>query len=205
MNNLTWGRGRAIPLGSSWTGEGINFAVISKHATSVNLLLYHLESSGTSAKIELDPALNRTGDHWHILVKGLPPVFRYAWQVDGPTRLGHSFSPEIPLLDPSATAITGGEPWGEMDPEGRFSLFQRRNYHWQEDRHPAIPPEDTILYELHVRGYTRHSSSEVAYPGTFLGLLEKISHLKSLGITALGNRSCKREDRPNPERTRFGH
>lgn len=185
MNNLTWGRGRAIPLGSSWTGEGINFAVISKHATSVNLLLYHLESSGSSAKIELDPALNRTGDHWHILVKGLPPVFRYAWQVDGPTRLGHSFSPEIPLLDPSATAITGGETWGKMDPEGRFSLFQRRNYNWQEDRHPAIPPEDTILYELHVRGYTKHSSSEVSYPGTFLGLLEKIPHLKSLGITAL--------------------
>lgn len=185
MNNLSWGRGRAIPLGSSWTGEGINFAVISKHATSVNLLLYHLEGSRTSAKIELDPAINRTGDHWHILVKGLPPVFRYAWQVDGPTRLGHSFSPEIPLLDPSATAITGGETWGKMDPEGRFSLFQRRNYHWQDDRHPAIPPEDTILYELHVRGYTKHSSSEVAYPGTFLGLLEKIPHLKSLGITAL--------------------
>ncbi len=185
MNNLTSARGRAIPLGSSWTGEGINFAVISKHASSVNLLLYHLDGSRPSTKMELDPAINRTGDHWHILVKGLPPVFRYAWQVDGPTRFGHSFSPDIPLLDPSATAITGGETWGKMDPEGRFSLFQRRNYHWQDDRLPAIPPEDTILYELNVRGYTRHTSSEVSYPGTFLGLLEKIPHLKSLGITAL--------------------
>lgn len=185
MNLLSVGRGRAIPLGASWTGEGINFAVISKHATLVSLSVYHLNEPQSIATLKLDPTMHLTGDHWHILVKGLPPVFRYAWQVDGPARPGHAFTPEIPLLDPSATAITGGEVWGVSCPEGRLSLFQRRNYQWQEDRHPAIAPEDTILYELHVRSYTQHPSSGVSHPGTFLGLMEKAPYLKSLGITAI--------------------
>lgn len=185
MSQITYGSGRAIPLGASWTGEGVNFAVISKHATEVTLLLLPVDGTHPLGTLSLDQDFHRTGDHWHVLVRGLPPVFRYAWKVNGPSRPGHAFAPNIPLLDPSATAITGGEIWGTVAQEGRFSLFQRRNYAWKRDIHPRIPLEDSILYELHVRGYTQDSSSQVAYPGTFLGIVEKIPHLVDLGINGI--------------------
>lgn len=92
---IRWARS-GHSLGASWTGEGINFAVISKHATLVSLTVYHLNEPQSIATLKLDPTMHLTGDHWHILVKGLPPVFRYAWHVDGPARPGHAFTPEIP-------------------------------------------------------------------------------------------------------------
>jgi len=185
LTQISYGSGRAIPLGASWTADGVNFAIISKHATDVTLDILPIEENKVLANLQLDPDFHRTGDHWHILVRGLPPVFRYAWKVDGPSRPGHAFQPHTPLLDPSATSLTGGETWGSVSSEGRYSLFQRRNYSWKRDIHPKIPLEDTILYELHVRGYTQDPSSRVAYPGTFLGISEKINHFKDLGINAL--------------------
>src|SRR5262249_31745089 len=138
----------------------------------------------------------RTGDHWHILVSGLPPAFRYGWRVDGPSGHGHRFDPGIVLLDPSATALSDGALWGVASRavaglrpgrvgSTRRSLFIRRPYDWREDAPLLTPLEDSVIYELHVRGFTCHPSSGVSKPGTFAGLVEKIPYLQRLGVTAV--------------------
>src|SRR5205823_3369964 len=94
------------------------------------------------------------------------------------------------MLFRPATALSDGVTWGkprECQPSSsrRRSLFFRQPYHWREDQPPLTPLEDTIIYEVHVRGFTCHPSSGVAHPGTFQGLVEKIPHLQKLGITAV--------------------
>ncbi len=206
-------RGRSLPLGATTAADGINFALLCRHGTAVWLVLYPLEGSDPLAEIELHPRRNRTGDHWHVLVRGLPPVFCYGWRVNGPAGNGHCFNPTIVLLDPAATALSGGAVWGQ--PEGlpiadrrlqiaqsksaignlqsaiekrsttRRSVLFRRPFDWQEDGPPLTPLEDSVLYELHVRGYTCHPSAGVAQPGTFAGLLDKMAYLQGLGVTAV--------------------
>ncbi len=215
MHTLQTARGRSQPLGTTALADGINFALLCRHGTAVSLVLYLLHGEEPIAEIPLDPRKNRTGDHWHILVAGLPPVFRYGWRVDGPFVGPHRFNREAVLLDPSATAVSDGAVWGrsveseewhvERDaaqlqadistaprsalptPRStvRRSLFFRRSFNWHEDAPPLTPFEDTIIYELHVRGFTCHPSSGVAAPGTFAGLTEMIPYLKQLGITAV--------------------
>jgi glycogen operon protein len=138
----------------------------------------------------LHPRRNRTGNHWHVHVAGLPPTFSYGWRVDGPRGPGHCFDANVVLLDPASTGLSGGFPWGQpCEPQQRItsrrSLYMRRPFHWGEDVPLVTPWEDSIIYELHVRGFTCHPSSGVAHPGTFAGLVEKIPYLQSLGVTAV--------------------
>ncbi len=163
----------------------------------MRLVLTPLDTDEALAEIPLDPIRHRTGDHWHILVAGLPPVFRYGWRVDGPRGSTHRFNPDNVLLDPSSTALADGATWGgngaaaSAGAKGakrgtsRRSLFLRRPYDWSEDAPPLTPLEDSIIYELHVRGFTCHPTSCVAHPGTFAGLVEKIPYLQKLGVTAV--------------------
>jgi isoamylase len=187
--NLRIARGRSLPLGASAVPDGVNFSLLSRDATSVQLVIYPLEGQDLLAQIPLHPRRNRTGRHWHVLVAGLPPAFSYGWRVDGPKGTGHAFDPSKVLLDPSSTMLTGGAFWGQPGGPGvdttRRSLFIRRPYHWQEDVPPLTPIEDTVIYELHVRGFSCHPSSGSAQPGTFAGLAEKIPYLQSLGVTAV--------------------
>jgi glycogen operon protein len=190
MHNLKTARGRSLPLGATAVAEGVNFAVLCRHGTAVSLLLYPLEDQPPLAELPLDPSTNRTGNHWHVLVTGLPPAFRYGWRVAGPEGDGHRFDPAAVLLDPSATAIWGSARWGdsrEIDPRRsiRRSLFVRRAFNWREDVPPRTPLEDSIIYELHVRGFTCHPSSHTARPGRFAGLIDKIPYLQQLGVTAV--------------------
>jgi glycogen operon protein len=186
MLNLRIARGRCLPLGASAAPEGVNFALLSRHGTSVQLAIYPLEGGDPLAEVVLHPRRNRTGDHWHVLVGGLPPAFCYGWRVDGPAGLGHHFDPTTLLLDPACTALSGGAAWGQPEgPQPRRSVFQRRPFNWLDDAPLVTPLEDSILYELHVRGFTCHPSSGVAHPGTFAGLVEKLPYLKALGITAV--------------------
>jgi len=183
-------RGRSLPLGTTALADGVNFVLLCRHGMAVWLVLYPIEGPGVLAEISLNPQQNRTGDHWHILVAGLPSAFRYGWRVDGPQDRGHYFNPEIVLLDPSATEISDGAIWGQhIEPyrhcTTRRSVFFRRHFDWKDDEPPRIPFEDSIIYELHVRGFTCHPSSGVKQPGTFAGLVEKIPYLKSLGVTAV--------------------
>ncbi|MFO0864022.1 MAG: glycogen debranching protein GlgX [Gemmataceae bacterium] len=192
----TVARGRALPLGASATTNGVNFAILCRHGTAVSLVIFPLDSDHPLSEIALDPHVNRTGDHWHVLVAPLPPSFRYAWRVDGPAGAKHRYNPEILLLDPACTAVSDGTRWGQnghyfrgpwSGTRGthRRSLFIRQPFDWREDAPLKTPLEDSIIYELHVRGFTAHPSSGVSKPGTFAGLIEKIPHLKELGVTAV--------------------
>jgi glycogen operon protein len=190
MLTLRIARGRCLPLGASALPDGVNFALLSRHGTSVSLVIYPIGSEEPMAEIVLHPRRNRTGDHWHVLVAGLPPAFTYGWRVAGPQGPGNFYDPTRVLIDPSATALSGNTRWGDScevrpDSSARRSLYLRRSFHWQEDVPPLVPLEDSIIYELHVRGFTSHSSSGVRYPGTFTGLMEKIPYLQSLGVTAI--------------------
>ncbi|MGL6096151.1 MAG: glycogen debranching protein GlgX [Fimbriiglobus sp.] len=185
-------RGRPLPLGAGRTDDGINFAVLSRHATKVTLVLLPDEDGKPPfMQVELDPRRNRTGDHWHVRVHDLPDTFCYGWRVDGPTGSKHRFDPSRLLLDPAATMISGGAEWAgscETDPErtSRRSLYHHGPaYPWDDDAPPLTAHEDTIVYELHVRGFTQDRSSGVAKPGTYLGLVEKIPYLVWLGVTAV--------------------
>jgi isoamylase len=190
--SFTTSRGRPLPIGVTPTPDGHNFVLLCRHGTAVWLVILP-EEGGTKpiAEFPLDPKKHRTGDHWHVRIHGLPNTFCYGWRVDGPHGVKHRFNPSRILLDPAATMISGGASWAatcEVDPErtSRRSLFHRTNeYNWGDDAPPLIAHEDSIIYEVHVRGFTIDPSSGVTHPGTFLGLVEKIPYLKSLGITAI--------------------
>jgi glycogen operon protein len=200
--------GRPTPLGTTVTREGINFAIFSRHATRVWLLLFRKPTDDQPSRIiEL---VHRTGDIWHIHVSGLEHGQLYLYQVDGPyePRQGHRFNCNRPLLDPYARAITG---------EGRYDLreavgYNRRSprkdlsfsqqapdlanmpksiaygdddFDWQGDRPLNRPLSETIIYETHVRSLTCHPTAKVKYPGTYRGVIEQIPYFLDLGVTAI--------------------
>ena len=185
-------RGRPLPLGAIRATTSVNFAVMSRHAAAVALVILPESGHGEPlAEVPLSPKLNRTGDHWHVLVEGLPEVFCYGWRVSGPSGRRHRFDPTRLIVDPCATSLSDGWQWAgtcEVDPErtSRRSLFARNPYYdWGDDTPLHTKTEDSVIYELHVRGFTRHGSAAVAHPGTYLGLTEKIDYLKWLGVTAV--------------------
>ena len=138
-----------------------------------------------ATEIPLDPRNNRTGDHWHIRVDGLPDEFCYGYRVDGPKGVGNRFDPSIVLIDPASRALSCGRFWGAAGSVPRRSLVNRVMVDDPDDINPCIPREDSIIYELHVRGFTVDPSSGVRHPGTYAGLIEKIPYLKELGVTAV--------------------
>ncbi len=186
-------------MGVSRTTAGYNFALFSRHAEAVSLVLFRTNVEEPVAELPLDPDYHRTGEVWHILVKDFDPALRYGYRLHGPfdpEGEGHFFQPHLVLLDPYAKALTGGSDWGEayrrqgLLPDSLTS-FQRRclyiedDFDWQLDRPLNIPLEESVIYEMHVRGYTRHPSSGVKHPGTYRGVVEKIPYLQKLGITAV--------------------
>ena len=188
-------RGRSTPLGATPLADGINFVLMCRHGTSVRLVIQAPDGDEVLAEIPLDPRKNRTGDLWHINVHDLPKVFRYGWCVDGPTGGGHRFDPSQVLLDPSCTAVADGTRWGcnghhfngtqASRGSHRRSLYFRRAYDWREDVPLTTPLEESIVYELHVRGFTMHPTALVTMPGAFAGLIDKIPYLQKLGISAV--------------------
>jgi len=193
MTGFSTDKGSPLPLGATCTAEGVNFAVFSRHAASVSLVLFEPGGQAPLQDIPLDPGKHKTGDIWHVSVTDLSRQLRYAFRVTGPTGKGHRFNDKRFLLDPYARALEGGEMWGSPPPgDGTGGAsFDRRciladdTFDWEGDRPLRIPLRESIIYELHVRGYTIHPSSGVQRPGTFEGLTEKIPYLKSLGITAV--------------------
>lgn len=193
--------GRPLPFGATFVPGGCRFSLFSRHATAVWLQIYATpQDSRPLAEFELDPQINRTGDIWHIELEGATEALLYLWRVGGPNapEQGHRFNPRTPLLDPWAQAVAGeyrweiGQSFNAGAPGDQPSsylppkcLVIKNDFDWRGDRHPGIPLEESIIYELHVRGFTRHPSSGVKHPGTFLGLIEKIDYLKTLGVTAV--------------------
>ncbi len=143
-------------------------------------------------EIDLDPTIHKTGDVWHVLVRGIDvSSIAYGWRFDRTPNnnpLIHRYDSSLVLLDPYADAIIGGEKWGLGAPKPSQNprcIIPPRHFHWDHDQPLNIPLVDSVIYEMHVRGYTVHGSSLVSKPGTFIGLTEKIPYLKELGITAV--------------------
>lgn len=175
--------------GATVLPDGVNFTVHSQDATSCELLLYHREQNEPFAILPF-PEHYKVGKVYSMIVFGLDiEEFEYAYRLDGPwdPKKGLLFDREKVLLDPYAKAVTGQSVWGVR--QQRDGLYHarvvRNNFDWGDTVQPLTPMSDTIIYELHVRGFTKHDSSGVQYPGTFEGLREKIPYLKDLGINAV--------------------
>lgn len=177
--------------GATQTENGVSFTVHSFGATSCTLLLFRPQENEPYAKIPF-PEAYHIGNTYSILVYGLRmEEFEYAYQMDGPydEKKGLLFNKDNVLLDPYAKAVTGQRNWGEKLSGGKDFVYHARvvenNFDWGKIRPVEHPFEDLIIYEMHVRGFTKHESSGVAANGSFEGLREKIPYLKDLGINAV--------------------
>jgi len=178
-------KGNPKPLGATIVEKGINFALFSKHATAVTL---YIKEQEREQNILLDAKMNRTGDVWHILVKQLTFPLHYGYRIDGPHAPPYSFDPENLLTDPYATLLTTPNKWGESGSSQARPLAlldHKHSFDWQGIAPPELKMQELIIYEMHVRGFTRHPSSCIKHAGTFLGLVEKIPYLLDLGINAV--------------------
>lgn len=193
--------GAATPLGATWvpTEEAWNFALYSRHARAVTLLLYGAaDVAHPLLEVALDPRRNKSGRIWHCMVRAgwAPGATYYAYRVDGPDGLRDRFDPRKVLVDPFARRLhfppgfSREAARGEGDNEGRAVLGVLPTDDALNAPLPAPGPRhahDTVIYEVHVRGFTARESSGVAerLRGTFLGLAEKVDHLKDLGVTVV--------------------
>ena len=168
---------------------GVNFTVYSHGASSIELLLFHREQDEPFAVLPF-PQHYRIGNVYSMIVFKLNiEEFEYAYRVDGPydPKKGLVFDRSKYLLDPYAKAVTGQSQWGDSSPRGQHykARVVKDDFDWADMAQPLIPMEDLIIYELHVRGFTKDPSSGVAHPGTFAGLMEKLDYLQDLGINAI--------------------
>jgi isoamylase len=189
--------GRAHPLGAVPDADGVNFSIYAEKATGVTLLLFEAhDSTRPEQEIELDPHRNRTFHFWHVYVRRLRPGAHYAFRVAGPHDLhgrGERFNPAKVLLDPYARGVTKAL-WQRGDACGlddnlatsmRATVVDVDDYDWEGDQPLNRAMHETVIYEVHVGGFTRSATSGVRRPGTFAGLVEKIPYLRSLGVTAV--------------------
>jgi isoamylase len=200
--------GAPYPLGASWDGEGVNFALFSEHAEHVSLLLFDDPRSGVPSTVV---QLTETTDQvWHVYLPDVRPGALYGYKVDGPydPGAGHRFNPNKLLIDPYAKAVSGQIDWSDDlfgytvgDPAEDLSFDTRDSasalpksvvvdpsFTWQDDRSPRTPWNRTVIYETHVRGMTmQHPGVPAHLRGTFLGLASDpiVDHLLNLGVTAV--------------------
>jgi glycogen operon protein len=192
-------KGRSFPLGATPYPDGVNFSVFSKNATGVELLFFdHVDDIRPARLIPIDPSSNRTYHYWHVFVPNVRAGQIYGYRVDGPfdPAKGMRFDLKKVLLDPYGRGAvvpkvyTRSAAHEEGDNAGsvmKSVVVDSRAYDWEGDKPLMRPSSQTIVYEMHVAGFTRHPSSGVAEErrGTFAGLIEKIPYLKQLGITAV--------------------
>lgn len=166
---------------------GVNFTVHTHHGTTVELLLFHRGEDEPYAVLPF-PESYRIGDVYSMIVFYLNiEDFEYAYRVDGPykPKKGLLFDRENVLLDPYAKAVAGQRIWGEVKKGPYHARVVKDTFDWGDDPQSKRELNDLIIYELHVRGFTKHNSSGVTHNGTFAGLKEKIPYLKELGINAV--------------------
>jgi isoamylase len=191
--------GKSYPLGATIASGGVNFSVYSKNSTTIELLLWDkMEDHEPAQVIKLDPEVNRTYDYWHIFVPGLNAGQVYAYRAYGPyePERGLRFDGEKVLLDPYGKAIAIPSNYsrkaaffpGDNAASAMKSVaVESGGYDWEGDEPLKRPFSRTVIYEMHVKGFTRHPSSRVAAEvrGTYSGLVAKIPYLQDLGITAI--------------------
>jgi isoamylase len=198
--------GRPFPLGAIWDGEGTNFSLFTEGAEHVELCLFDDHDHETSV-----PLVERTAFNWHCYLPDVGPGQRYAYRVHGPwaPERGHRFNPHKLLIDPYAKAVEGAVDWDaastlpyvpggedadlEADDEDDAPAIPKcividPSFDWEGDEHLHTPWHDTVIYEVHVKGFTeRHPGVREDLRGTYAGLASEaaIGHLKSLGVTAV--------------------
>lgn len=177
--------------GACVASNGVSFTINSHGATRCTLLLFKPQASKPYARIPF-PDSYRIGDTYSMLVFDIKPdEFEYAFSFDGPYEpaKGLLFNEENVLLDPYSRAVTGQRKWGEKPEGGKDFEYRARivksSFDWGNIKQLEQPFEDLVIYETHVRGYTKDKSSGVSAPGTFAGLKDKIPYLKDLGINAV--------------------
>ena len=192
-------KGGSSPLGATPSPDGVNFSVFSRHATGVELLLFDgVDDTKAASVVRLDPSANRTYYYWHVFVPNVRPGQLYGYRVDGPFDpwSGMRFDPTKVLLDPYGRGVVVPEAYGRDAARGpgdnagtamKSVVVDVCAYDWEGDTPLQRPSSRTIVYEMHVRGFTRHPSSGLSdrTRGTFAGLIEKIPYLQRLGITAV--------------------
>jgi len=204
------GSGFPLPLGSTVIGNGTNFSIFSRNASEIILELYeNYYDEIPSKRYKLSSENNKTGDIWHIFIDGVGHGQFYGYRADGIYNpvAGNRFNSKKLLTDPYAKAISGAYNWDEEYAYGydrnspqkdltmsyidsgkstaKSIVIDDSSYDWENDKPLRIPMKDTIIYEMHVRLFTADDSSKVENEGTFTGILEKIEHLKSLGVTSV--------------------
>lgn len=177
--------------GACVASNGVSFTINSHGATRCTLLLFKPQAPKPYARIPF-PDSYRIGDTYSMLVYDIKPdEFEYAFSFDGPYEpaKGLLFNEENVLLDPYSRAVTGQRKWGEKPEGGKDFEYRARvvksSFEWGNIKQLEQPFEDLVIYEIHVRGYTKDKSSGVSAPGTFAGLKDKIPYLKDLGINAV--------------------
>ena len=191
--------GASAPLGATPGERGCNFSVCSKRATGIELLFFDRVDDARPARVvRLDPAVNRTSHYWHAFVPGVAVGQIYGYRVEGPSdpAPGMRFDHSKVLLDPYGRSVTVPPGYSRDAASGpgdnaasamKSVVVDVNAYDWEGDVPLRLPSARTIVYELHVKGFTRHASSGVAERtrGTYAGLVEKIPYLRELGITAV--------------------
>ncbi len=191
--------GRSFPLGATVTANGTNFSVFAKHSTAAQLLLFDAIDDPEPARvIDLNQHANRTYHYWHVSVPGVVAGQLYAYRVMGPfvPEKGLRFDPTKVLLDPYGKAVArpsgrsreaAARPGDNVATALRSVVVDPSTYDWAGDTPPGRSFATTIIYEMHVGGFTRHPSSGVApgKRGTYAGLIEKIPYLEDLGVSAV--------------------
>jgi glycogen operon protein len=191
--------GRSSPLGATLSADGTNFSVYSKHATGIELLLFDsVDDTRPKRVISIDPATNRTYHYWHIFVPKVKAGQIYGYRVKGPfdPPSGMRFDSGKVLLDPYGRGVIVSQNYSREaarqagDNAGtamKSVVVDVHTYDWEGDTPLQRPSSQTIIYEMHVRGFTRDPTSGLPEQsrGTFAGLVEKIPYLKALGITAV--------------------
>jgi glycogen operon protein len=191
--------GKSYPLGATAYDHGVNFCVFSRNAEYIELLLFNDKDEGNPSKVyKLDPGLHRTFYYWHVFIDGLKPGQIYAYRVytSSTTDSWNRFDPQKILTDPYARAIVTPEKFSRtsaIEPGDNCAQAMKcvvtssDTYDWEGDEPLNIPYSESVIYELHVKGFTFHESSGVTLEkrGTYAGLIEKIPYLKQLGITAV--------------------
>ena len=192
-------RGRSSPLGATVVDGGVNFSLFSRTAASIELLLFDRADDAKPARVlRIDPVTNRTYHYWHTFVPGVQPGQLYSYRVEGPSasERGLRFDAGKVLLDPYGRGVVVPKNYdreaakraGDNCATAMKSVVVDSSiYDWQGDTPLCLPSARTIIYEMHVRGFTRHPSSGVGEKtrGTYAGLIEKIPYLQQLGITAV--------------------
>lgn len=183
--------GHALPYGASHVPGGVNFSIFSAHATSCTLVLFRKGEPHPFAEIPF-PHECKIGDVFAMIVYDLDyEELEYGFRMEGPwdPKVGHLYDPKKILLDPYAREIGGRDVWlSSPSTEEIFSHRSRMPYEdfdWGHDRPINLPVQDLVIYEMHVRGFTRHTSSGVRHPGTYEGMIEKIPYLQSIGVNCV--------------------